>query len=93
MRKRCGNGCPGIPEAGYTTQTFERRGSPIKVAMGRILAAVCPVCNQAYMSRETGRQTDLLLEPFHGKHDQVPRLPPAEVTIDFEEAIAALKAA
>ncbi|HSQ24957.1 MAG TPA: hypothetical protein VLN44_11110 [Pyrinomonadaceae bacterium] len=45
------------------------------------------------MSRETGQQIDLLLKPFHGKHDQIPRLPPAEVTIDFQEAVAALKAA
>ncbi len=93
MRKRCSDGCPGIPEPGFTAQTFERRGSPVKVAIRQIPAAVCPVCHQAYVSRETGRQIDLLLEPFHGKHEQVPLLPPAEVAIDFQEAVAALKAA
>lgn len=93
MRTRCSSGCPGTPVSGYTTQTFERRGSPVKVAIRRIPAAVCPVCNQSYVSRETGQQIDLLLKPFHGKHDQIPRLPPAEVTIDFQEAVAALKAA
>jgi len=93
MRKRCADNCPGIPERGLTTQTFERSGSPVRVTIRQIPAAVCPVCHEAYIDRETGRQIDLLLEPFHGKHKQVPPLPPAEVAIDFQEAVAALKAA
>jgi hypothetical protein len=51
------------------------------------------LCHEAFVSSETGRQIDLLLEPFHGKHGQIPALPPAEVTIDFAEATAVLKAA
>ncbi len=93
MKKRCSRSCQGIPEPGYTTQSFERRGSLVKVSIRGIPATICPVCHQTYVSRETGRQIDLLLEPFHGKHKQTPLLPPAEVAIDFQEAIAALKAA
>jgi YgiT-type zinc finger domain-containing protein len=93
MRKRCSGKCPGAPEPGATTQTFERRGSPVKVTIHRIPAAVCPLCHEAYVSRETGRQIDLLLEPFHGKHGHIPALPPAKVTIDFAEATAASQAA
>jgi YgiT-type zinc finger domain-containing protein len=93
MRKRCTGNCPGSPEPGFTTQTFERRGSLVKVTIHHIPAAVCPLCHEAFVSRETSRQIDLLLEPFHGKHGQIPTLPPAEVTIDFTEATAASKAA
>ena len=93
MRRRCSNGCAGVPEPGYTTQTFERRGSRVKVVIRGIPAAVCSACHHAYIRSETGRQIDLLLDPFHGKHQRVPQLPPAEVTIDFQEAIDALKAA
>jgi YgiT-type zinc finger domain-containing protein len=93
MRRRCSGKCPGAPELGYTTQTFERRGSLIRVTIRQIPAAVCPLCHESYVSRETGRQIDLLLEPFHGKHEHVPVLPPAEVAIDFGAATAALKAA
>ena len=93
MRKRCNGSCPGTPEPGYTTQRFERRGSAVKVSIRGIPATICPICHQTYVSRETGRQIDLMLEPFHGKHERTPLLPPAEVAIDFQEAIAALKAA
>jgi len=93
MRRRCSGKCPGAPEPGYTTQTFEQRGSVVKVTIRGIPADVCPSCHEAFVSRETGRQIDLLLEPFHGKHGLIPALPPAEVTIDFAEATAVLKAA
>jgi YgiT-type zinc finger domain-containing protein len=93
MRRQCSGKCPGTPEPGYTIQTFERRGSLVKVTIRGIPADVCPLCHEAFVSRETGRQIDLLLEPFHGKHGRIPALPPAEVTIDFAEATAVLKAA
>ncbi|MCI0525001.1 MAG: YgiT-type zinc finger protein [Acidobacteria bacterium] len=93
IRTRCSGKCPGAPEPGRTTQIFQRRGSPVKVTIRHIPAAVCPLCHESYVSRETGRQIDLLLEPFHGRHERIPALPPAEVTIDFAEATAALKAA
>jgi hypothetical protein len=63
------------------------------VTIRGIPADVCPLCHEAFVSRETSRQIDLLLEPFHGKHGHIPALPPAEVTIDFAEAAAVLKAA
>jgi hypothetical protein len=63
------------------------------VTIRGIPAAVCPLCHETFISSETGHQIDLLLEPFHGKHGQIPALPPAEVIIDFAEATAVLKAA
>jgi hypothetical protein len=61
----------------------------VKVTIHHIPAEVCPLCHEAYVSRATGHQLDLLLEPFHGKHGHIPALPPAEVTIDFGAAITA----
>jgi hypothetical protein len=93
MRTRCTGRCPGTPEPGLTTQTFDRTGSPVKVVIRRIPAAICPLCHEIYLNRETARQLDRLLEPFHGKHSYIPPLPPAEVTIDFAVATATMKAA
>jgi YgiT-type zinc finger domain-containing protein len=93
MRTRCTNKCPGKPEPGETTQIFERRGSPVKVMIRSIPAAICPLCHESYLSRETAQQLDRLLEPFHGRHGYIPALPPAEVTIDFALATAMPKAA
>lgn len=93
MRTRCSSKCQGVPETGRVTQKFERHGSMVKVTIRNIPATICPLCQETYLSRETARQLDLLLEPFHGKHDHIPSLPPAEVNIDFAEAISAIKAA
>jgi len=93
MRTRCSGKCPGAPELFLATQTFERRGSRVKVTIRNIPAAICPVCHETYVDQETARQLDLLIEPFHGKHRRIPSLPPAEVMIDFAEATAAMKAA
>ena len=93
MRTRCSGKCQGIPEPGQTTQIFERRGSAVKVTIRNIEAEVCPLCHESYVDRQTARYIDLLLEPFHGKHEHIPSLPPAEVIIDFAEAIAAMRAA
>lgn len=93
MRTRCTNKCPGKPEPGETIQTFERRGSPVKVTIRMIPAAVCPLCHESYLKLETSEQLDRLLEPFHGKHNFIPNLPPADVTIDFVLATTMLKAA
>lgn len=92
MRKRCTNKCQGIPRSSYITQTFERRGSSVRVTIRQIPADVCPLCHESYVNRETGHQLDLLLEPFHGKHGHVPLLPPAEIAIDFAEAMTTLAA-
>jgi hypothetical protein len=56
------------------------------VTIRHIPAEVCPVCHEAYITRETGRQLDLMLEPFHGHHGHIPNLLPAEAVIDFAEA-------
>jgi len=93
MRTRCTNKCPGKPEPGQVTQTFERKGSSVKVTIRLIPADICPLCHEAYLSRETAQQLDRLLEPFHGKHGFIPDLPPSDVTIDFAFATAMRKAA
>jgi hypothetical protein len=83
IRTHCTNQCPGKPEPGEVTQTFERRGSPVKVTIRMIPAAVCPLCRESYLTRKTAAQIDHLLDPFHGKYSVASVLPPAEVTIDF----------
>ncbi len=93
MRTRCTNKYPGKPEPGEATQTFERRGSPVKVTIRMIPAAICPLCHESSLSRETAEQIDHLLEPFHGKQGLIPALPLAEITIDFALATTILKAA
>jgi hypothetical protein len=65
----------------------------VKVVIRNIPAAVCPICHEAYVSRDTAHQIDRLLGPFHGKHGRIPSLPPAEVTIDFAAAVSGMKAA
>ncbi len=93
MRTRCTNECQSVPETGRVTQRFERAGSPVKVIIHNIPATVCPACHEAYLDKKIARQIDLILAPFHGKHDQIPLLPPAEVDINFDEAVSAMKAA
>jgi hypothetical protein len=39
------------------------------------------------------RRIETLLRPFHGTRDTVPDLPPAKVSVDFEEAGKRQKAA
>ena len=65
----------------------------IKLTIRNIPASVCPVCHESYVDRKTARNLDRLIEPFHGKHRHIPALPPADVTIDFAEAVASMKAA
>lgn len=89
MRNRCSNKCQDMPRPDFVMQTFERRGSSARVTIRHIPADVCLLCHESYVSRETGHQLDLLLEPFHGKHGNIPLLPPAEIAIDFAEAITA----
>lgn len=60
-----------------------------KTVQQQMHGRICPLCHEVYVSRATGHQLDLLLEPFHGKLGHIPGLPPAEVTIDFGAATAA----
>ena len=93
MRTRCTGKCPGTTEPGCTLQTFERRGSLVRVTIRNIPADVCPVCHETYVNRETARILDRLLYPFHGKGERIPSLPAAEVIMDFVVAARGVKAA
>ncbi|MSO23436.1 MAG: type II toxin-antitoxin system MqsA family antitoxin [Acidobacteria bacterium] len=92
-RKRCTSKCPGTTEPGYTLQTFEKRGSLVRVTIRNIPADVCPFCHETFVNRETARILDRLLDPFHGKGARIPSLPAAEVTMDFIVAAHGVKAA
>ncbi len=85
--------CTGKTKAGFVTQVFECRGSPVQVIIKNIPATVCPVCGDVTISMETLKGITTTLHPFHGVHKNVPKLPPAEIFIDFAEAIKARSAA
>ncbi|MFQ5668528.1 MAG: YgiT-type zinc finger protein [Candidatus Binatia bacterium] len=68
------------------TQVFRRTASPVEVILENIPAEVCTVCGRVFLSRQTAHQIDDLLFPFHGRHGQIPKLPPARVIVDFPTA-------
>lgn len=84
--KRCQQGCPGRPRPDAVTRVFRRKGSLVEVILENIPADVCPVCGQAFFSKEVVQGIDRVLLPFHGKHTAVPDLPPARVIVDFVAA-------
>jgi YgiT-type zinc finger domain-containing protein len=92
-RKCCRRECNGKPKPSSVTQVFERRGSAVQVVIKNIPATICPECGDATIGMETLRQIGKILRPFHGMHRNVPKLPPAEIFIDFAEAIKARSAA
>jgi hypothetical protein len=85
-RKHCTGDCPGHPRPARVSQSFTRQGSRVEVTISRIPASVCPVCGQSFLGEEIAHQLQLLLRPFHGVRSNIPKLPPAKVYIDFEEA-------
>ncbi len=86
LRKHCTGECPGHPRPDRVSQNFTRSGSKIEVIISRIPASVCPICQQSFLGEDVARQLESLLRPFHGVRGNIPKLPPAKVYIDFEEA-------
>jgi len=93
MTNKCRKGCFGQLEHRRVTQTFERKGSQVQVVIKNIPVTACRVCGEATMSLETLGQINEILRPFHGTHSDVPNLPPAQVFIDYVEAVRTRKAA
>ena len=87
------SGCPGKVRSGRIMQTFERCGSPVHIIIKNIPVNICRICGESTMAIETLAVLDDLLRPFHGSHQNIPTLPPAEVFIDFTQAVRARKAA
>jgi YgiT-type zinc finger domain-containing protein len=85
--------CNGKPKPTFATQVFERHGSTVQVIMKNIPATLCPKCGDATLSMETLKDISKILRPFHGMHRNIPKLPPAEIFIDFAEAIKGRSAA
>lgn len=81
--------CTGAPKTSFVTQVFQRRSSVVQVIIRNIPATTCPVCGDVTISMETLKRVSTMLRPFHGAHKNVPKLPPAEMFIDFAEAIKA----
>ncbi|MDA2919474.1 YgiT-type zinc finger protein [Desulfobacterota bacterium AH_259_B03_O07] len=85
--------CNGKSKASFVTQVFERHGSAVQVIIKNIPASVCPECGDETLSMETLKEISKILRPLHGVHKNIPKLPPAEIFIDFAEAIKARSAA
>jgi len=84
--RECEHGCPGKLRNETITRVFERRGSRVEVILENIPARVCMVCGRAYFSELVAREIDGMLAPFHGTRRAIPKLPPARVIVDFNEA-------
>ncbi len=93
MKGKCRKSCLGQLERRRVTQTFERKGSRVQVIIKNIPVTVCSVCGESTISLQTLAEINEILRPFHGTHANVPNLPPAEVFIDYGEAVRARKAA
>ena len=84
--KRCLQGCVGQPCPDTITRVFQRTGSLVEVILENIPAEVCQLCGRAFFSKGVVREIDRVLLPFHGKHQTIPTLPPAQVSMNFVEA-------
>lgn len=89
MKSKCRNRCPGPLVRRRITQTYERKGSPVEVIIKNIPVTACSICGEETMPLATFGKIGEILLPFHGKHNHVPKLPPAEVIIDFAAATRA----
>lgn len=87
MKRKCRFGCPGPLVQRRITQAYERKGSKVEVIVKSIPVTTCSICGDAAMSIDTMARIDEILRPFHGKHNHVPKLPPAEVIIDYAAAV------
>lgn len=86
-RKRCLGSCEGIPQPSTVDQLFTRKGSAVEVMIKGIPADVCPMCGQALLTPEVSREIHRILEPFHGRGQNVPSMPPAHVIVEYDEAM------
>ena len=83
--QRCLQGCSSQLRPDEITRVFRRTGSHVEVILENIPAEVCQVCGRAFFSKEIAQRIDRILFPFHGKHKNIPNLPPARVIVDFDE--------
>ncbi|NCO39281.1 MAG: hypothetical protein COZ06_11775 [Armatimonadetes bacterium CG_4_10_14_3_um_filter_66_18] len=90
---RCANGCGSNRQEGETNPTFTRRGSNVEVTIYHVPAEICPVCGEDFLTAATAQAIDDLLEPFHGRGQRIPELPPARVLIEYPAAAGVGKAA
>ncbi len=75
------------------TLTFERKGSKALVIIRNIPVTMCLVCGESSLTMGTQKRIDDILRPFHGHHGEVPKLPPSEILVDFDEVEQPRKAA
>ncbi len=93
MSERCANGCVGELLPSEASPTFTRRGSRVEVTIYHVPVDVCATCGSEYLSSDTSQLIDQILEPFHGRGQDVPALPPARVLVEFPEVLRLDKAA
>lgn len=90
MKPTCRNRCPGPLVRRRITQAYERKGSAVQVIIKNIPVTACSICGEETMPLATFGKINEILLPFHGKHNHVPKLPAAEVIIDFAAATRTL---
>ena len=84
--QQCTAGCEAQPRSHRVKQRFSLLGSRAAITIWNIPALVCPLCHQSFVEEEVAEQLILFCRPFHGTPGNIPDLPPAKVTIDFEKA-------
>ena len=84
--QQCTAGCEAQPRSHRVKQRFSQFGSRSEITIWNIPALVCPLCHQSFVEEEVAKQLVLFRRPFHGTPGNIPDLPPAKVTIDFEKA-------
>ncbi len=84
--KVCAHGCAGELRGDNVTRVFQRRGSLVEVIVENIPASVCTLCGNAFFGEAIAHEIDGLLAPFHGRRNNIPKLPPARVIVNFAEA-------
>ncbi len=84
--QQCTAGCEAQPRPHRVKQRFSQPGSRAEITIWNIPALVCPLCHQSFVEEDVAEQLILFCRPFHGTPGNIPDLPPAKVTIDFEKA-------
>ncbi|MBI1925448.1 type II toxin-antitoxin system MqsA family antitoxin [Candidatus Poribacteria bacterium] len=87
--------CPkgnGRTKAGFTTDTYRRKGADIVLTVSGIPAEICTVCGEDYVDIETLKEIEQLINPLFAYDQGTHRLPSLKVTIAFNPSAMAVPA-
>lgn len=80
--RRCSN-CGNQTEAGFTTDTYTRKGLDIEITLSGIPAKVCPSCGESYIDLDLLGEVELFILPFFDAAKKLKCLPTPKVTAAF----------